>query len=280
MKYAICNETFQGWNWAETCRTVGELGYTGIEIAPFTLAEDVRTLSQQSRNSFARIAQNEGLEIVGLHWLLVSPKGLSLTDEDEHIRNNTSSYLAALVDFCSDLGGKIMVLGSPAQRRLPKTSDEMPGTASAIAAIRLQECLHSALQRTELHNVTLCLEPLPAPEADFILNLKEARALVDRIQHPNLKTIFDVKSASSEGIALPSLIYEFAPLISHVHANDVNRRGPGFGTTDFVPILSALHEVNYAGYVSVEVFDYSPDPVTIARESLRYMRRCEYSHAT
>src|SRR5438876_4573551 len=119
MNYAICNETFQGWDWAATCQTIAELGYHGVEIAPFTLAEDIRNFSSEARKECARVAQRAGLEVVGLHWLLVSPKGLSLTGPDEAVRRDTAEYLAALVDFCADLGGQIMVLGSPAQRRLP-----------------------------------------------------------------------------------------------------------------------------------------------------------------
>jgi sugar phosphate isomerase/epimerase len=78
----------------------------------------------------------------------------------------------------------------------------------------------------------------------------------------------------SELTPIPELIRAHAAVLGHFHANDANRRGPGFGTTDFVPILQALTESHYAGWVSVEVFDYTPDPVTIARESIRYLRAC------
>ena len=269
MKYAICNETFQGWEWEPTCRRVAELGYDGIEVAPFTLAEDVRTIGASERAAIARSAQNKGLNVIGLHWLLVSPKGLSLTTQDDTVRVETRDYLAALADFCADIGGKILVLGSPAQRRIPV------GDSAIVAADRLEQCLRPALERAERHGLTVCLEPLPPPEADFILNLRQAVELIERFRHPSLRTIFDVKSASSEGIPLPELIRDFAPWIAHVHANDANRRGPGFGDTDFVPVLTTLRDIGYDGYISIEVFDYSPDPTTIAREGLAYLRRCE-----
>lgn len=272
MKYAICNETFQSQDWAETCRAVAESGYQGIEVAPFTLGADVREISLHARRVYADTARREGLEVVGLHWLLVSPKGLSVTDPDAAVRADTSRYLTALVNFCADLGGHILVLGSPAQRRLP--TDVPPEQALPVAIDRLKTCIEPALGAAQRHGITVCLEPLPPPEADFILTLEDAVTMIEQLQHPALRTIFDVKSASSEGKPLPDLIRTYAPYIAHVHANDANRRGPGFGATDYLPILSALQAASYSGYISVEVFDYSPDPYTIARESLAYMQRC------
>jgi len=272
MKYAICNETFQSQDWAETCQAVAESGYQGIEVAPFTLAEDVSTISVHARHVYANTAVRAGLEVVGLHWLLVSPKGLSVTDADASVRERTARYLSELVHFCADLGGHILVFGSPAQRRLP--TDVSPESALPVAIDRLTACLAPALEIAHRHGITLCLEPLPAPEADFMLTLQSAVDILTAIQHPALKTIFDVKSASSEGKPLPDLFHTYAPYIAHVHANDANRRGPGFGDTDYVPILSAIESDGYNGYISVEVFDYTPDPFTIARESLAYMKRC------
>lgn len=266
MKFAICNETFQGWEWERTCRYVAGAGYNGIEIAPFTLAEDVRSIPAERRREIREIAVDSGLDVVGLHWLLVSPKGLSMTSPDAAVRQATSEYVSALVDFCGDVGGRVMVFGSPAQRRIAD------GETRETAEQRFADALRPALDRAAERGVTICLEPLPQPEANYLLTLGEAVALMKKLDHPAVKTIFDVKSASSEGRPLHDLLREFAPHIAHVHANDANRRGPGFGDTDFRPILSTLREIGYRGYVSVEVFDYSPDPETIATESLRYLK--------
>jgi len=266
VKLAICNETFQGYSWEAACKSTAAAGYDGIEIAPFTLAEDVRSLDAASRAAIVQTARGAGLEIVGLHWLLVSPPGLSLTTPDADVRRATAEYLASLVDFCADVGGRIMVLGSPKQRRIPS------GETAEHATERLAISVQPALDRAADRGITICMEPLPPPEADLLLTLAEASALVRRLEHPAAKTILDVKSASSEGRPIPELITEYAPLIAHVHANDANRRGPGFGDTDFVPILAALNQAGYDGYVSVEVFDYWPDPETIATGSIQALR--------
>jgi len=120
--------------------------------------------------------------------------------------------------------------------------------------------------------VILCQEALPPPEADFITTAAEAADLVRSVAHPNFRLMLDVKSMCAEERPPAAIIREFAPLVEHFHANDANRRGPGFGDTDFRPIAAALREVGYPHWVSVEVFDYTPDPETIARESLRYLR--------
>src|SRR5688500_16942972 len=120
--------------------------------------------------------------------------------------------------------------------------------------------------------VTLCMEALPGPESNFIQTAGEAAQMVRAVDHPNFRLMLDVKSMCSEERPVPEIIREFCPLVEHFHANDANRRGPGFGDTDFRPIAAALRECGYQGYVSVEVFDYSPDPQTIARESLRTLR--------
>ncbi len=266
MKLAICNETYQGWGWSEACRKTSELGYQGIEIAPYTLAKDVRSLDPRARLHLRKSADQFGLEVVGLHWLLVSPEGLSVTSNDPGIRQSTGDYLLALADFCRDMGGHIMVLGSPNQRRL----SEAPSREEAMH--RLLQTIRPTLDRALAENITVCLEPLPAPEADFINTLDEALEIVRIARHPALKTILDVKSACSENRPIPELIARYGYLIAHCHANDANRRGPGFGQTDFVPIMHALESIHYAGFISVEVFDYTPDPETIARESMRYMK--------
>jgi sugar phosphate isomerase/epimerase len=269
MRYAICNETFEGWDHERVCRYVADLGYRGLEIAPFTLAPSIQDVSAERRRHLRRQAEEHGLTLLGLHWLLAKTEGLHLTSPDAVVRQKTADYLIALARCCADLGGELLVFGSPAQRRIPA------GATRAQAMDYAVDTFQRARSGIADSGVKLCLEPLAAPEADFINNCAEAIEILDRLAHPSFVLHLDVKAMSAEDTPIPELIHRHAARTGHFHANDANRRGPGFGDVDFLPIFRALRESGYGGWVSVEVFDYTPDAETIARESLRYMRECE-----
>jgi sugar phosphate isomerase/epimerase len=268
MRYAICNETFEGWEHARVCRFVAGLGYQGLELAPFTLAGRITDVPPGRRRELRRQAEDCGLTLLGLHWLLARTEGLQLTSPDAGVRRATAAYLGALARCCADLGGDVLVFGSPAQRRIPA------GASRAQAADLAVDTFRQAAPAVADAGVRLCLEPLSPPEADFLNTCAEAVELLDRVGHPNFVLHLDVKAMATDEAPAPELIRRYAGRTGHFHANDPNRRGPGFGSTDFVPIFRALRESGYPGWVSVEVFDYSPDPETIARESLRYMQAC------
>ena len=119
MRYAICNETFEGWDHERVCRFVASLGYSGLEIAPFTLAARITDVPAPQRRILRRQAEDAGLTIVGLHWLLAKTDGLHLTSPDASVRQRTAAYLVELARCSRDLGGELMIFGSPAQRRVP-----------------------------------------------------------------------------------------------------------------------------------------------------------------
>jgi sugar phosphate isomerase/epimerase len=274
LRYAICNETWGDLPFAETCARIAAAGYDGVEIAPFTLAKEwgkpADQLTGKERDELRHIAADAGLAIAGLHWLLVPPPdGLHLTTAEDAVRARTADYLQGLANLCADLGGNILVLGSPKQRNVAEGENQEVARERFLQTIA--PCLDACVER----KVTLCLEPLGPEETNFMNTLAEARALAELSGSPACKAIFDVKAAATESIPMPELIAANADLIAHVHANDANRRGPGFGETKFPPILSALRGIDYNAWISVEVFDYSPDPDTIAIKSLETLKSAE-----
>lgn len=266
MKFAICQELFEGWEWERQCRFIAETGYTGIELAPFTLASRIGDVTPERRATLRKQAADQGLEIIGLHWLLAKTTGMHLTTADPASRRATAEYLIELGNACADLGGTILVFGSPGQRSLDA------GTTREQGLERAAEVFQQSMPALAERGVRLCMEPLTPKETNFINTCGEALELIERVAHPNFVLHQDVKAMLSEPEPIPDLIRKYAPFVGHFHVNDGNLLGPGMGPTEYEPILGALCETKYSGWVSVEVFDYSPGCETIARESIRYLR--------
>ena len=268
MKFAICNETFEGDSQREGLRLAKELGYTGVEVAPFTLGTYAEEISDEARRGYRAMVEDLGMEVIGLHWLLAKTSGFHLTTEDEGVRAKTADYLRRLIGLCFDLGGGVMVLGSPAQRNFVAPMTHAQASANAVDVLR------RIVPDLEGAKVRLAIEPLGPQEGNFLNHASDARAMIEATGSPWVRLHLDVKAMSSEGVPIETLIRDNADLMIHFHANDPNKLGPGMGEVDQVPIFQALHDVRYCGWVSVEVFDYTPGVETILRTSMQTMQRC------
>ena len=266
MKFAICNEIFQGWTLEDTFAFVAKTGYDGIEIAPFTIAKSVTDVSAARRKEIRELAGRNNIAISGIHWVLVQTEGLHLTHPEGSVRSRTAEYFSALVDFCADLGGKFIVVGSPKQRNLE------PGVSFEQGWQWATDCFRDAVRKGEDREVTICFEPLAPSETNFINSAAQAIEFVGQLGSPKFKVILDVKAMCSEDKPIPQIIRESWPNFAYFHANDRNLKGPGFGEVDFKPIAAALKEVGYPGYVSVEVFKFEEGPQAIAEQSLKNLR--------
>ena len=267
MKFAICQELYENWDWKKQCEFSASLGYTGLELAPFTLAGRIGEVSQETRSGYRKIAEDHGMQIMGLHWLLAKTEGLHLTKADPAIRKATSDYLIELGNACADFGGTLMVFGSPFQRNLED------GMTTEQAMANAAEVFKAALPAFADRGVEICMEPLTPKETNFINTCAQATELIEMVGEPNFTLHQDVKAMlGAEEKSIPELIAKYDGKVGHFHVNDTNLLGPGMGETDYKPILKALSESSYDGWVSVEVFDYKPGAENIARQSIEYLK--------
>jgi len=273
MKLATCTEPWRDLPIEDVIEVAAELGFDGVEIAHFTIADDVRQIPPDRRQRIARAAADAGIEIVGLHWLFVSPKGLHLTTPDAAVRGKAADYLKHLADFCGDLGGRVMTFGSPAQRNIE------PPTTFEEGWKRAKEVFAAAADTLAARNVTLCIEALAPAETNFIQTLDESTRLADEIGHPNIDVMLDCKAMSSMPDGVIGTIRRFGARAKHFHANEAGGKGVGMpidpgqpAAIDFVQVMRALIETGYDRWVSLEPFDYNPDPTTVARTGLKVLK--------
>jgi sugar phosphate isomerase/epimerase len=267
MKFGICNEIFQNWSIDDAMAFAKKAGYDGIEIAPFTLAKYVTDIPAAERARIRETARRIGIEITGIHWVLVQAEGMYLNHPDGAVRQRTADYFVELVNFCADLGGKIIVVGSPKQRNI------MEGVTPGQAWSWATDTFRPAVRRAGERDVTICFEPLAPVETNFVNTAADGIRFARQFASPNMKIILDVKAMCSESKDIPQIIRESRGEFAYFHANDRNLKGPGFGDVDYKPIFAALRDAGYDGWVSVEVFTFEEGPEAIATRSIDYLTR-------
>ena len=269
MKLALCNEVLADRSFEQQCEAAAAIGCTGLELAPFTLADDPFTLDEAEAQRLAGIARGHGLAISSLHWLLKAPAGLSISSADEALRQRTLALMQRLVAFAAACGAPVLVHGSPAQRS-PAAGQTLPD-----ALARSEDAWAHIAPVAAAHGVVYCIEPLSPVETPVINTLAQAAAVVDRIGSPALRTMFDLSAASqAESEPVHELLarYLASGHVAHVQLNDRNRRGPGQGSTPVAPVLRVLQQAGYRGWMALEPFDYHPDPMSCAALSAAYVR--------
>ena len=269
MRIALCNEVIAPMPFPRQCEYAAKLGYDGLEIAPYTLSEEPQRLGSAQLAAARAAAEDAGIAITGLHWLLVKPAGLSISTRDDAVRKKTLDMMFSLVEQCAELGGRYLVHGSPQQRRVDA------GDSRAAALARARECFAAVAERAEKAGVLYCIEPLSSEQTPLINTLAEAAQLVESIGSRAVRTMLDCSAAGRmETAPLPALVDKYLPngMLAHVQVNDRNRRGPGQGEQRFAPLFAALTRHGYAGDIAVEPFDYVPDGPGAAARAIGYVR--------
>jgi sugar phosphate isomerase/epimerase len=269
MRIALCNEVIAPMSFPAQCEYAAKLGYDGLEVAPYTLSEEPHRMGAAQIAAARAAAEDAGIAVTGLHWLLIKPAGLSISTKDQKTREKTIDVMLALVDLCAALGGKYLVHGSPQQRRVEA------GESRAAAMARAQQSFAAIAERAQKAGVVYCIEPLAAEATPLINTLEEAARMVAEINSASVKTMLDCSSAGRmEKEPLPALVERYVPrgMIAHVQVNDRNRRGPGQGEQRFAPLFASLKKHRYPGDIAVEPFDYVPDGPGAAARAIGYIR--------
>ena len=274
MKYAVCNELFGKMELSKAAEVCKKAGYEGIEIAPFTVFgsfshADVKTGIQNIKQA---LTAND-LAFAGFHWLLVDKRPdaepMSLVSPEEALRNAALSRLKLLLSAAGELGGGVLVLGSPKQR------NTAAGQSVSEATIMLRDCLLSLGDYAVSCNSTLLLEALDHSQCDVINTLAQAGELVNIIASPGISSMFDFHNCADETESWEELIRRYAPIIKHVHINEWDGGPPGCGSSDYIPAFKMLKEIDFNGWISMEIFSEPVNPAAVVADALAFMKKTE-----
>jgi len=268
VKWALCNEILKEFEIERQFEIAAELGYDALEIAPFTLNDWVQEITEDQKARIRKASADTGVAAAGIHWLLVGPTGLHITDPDPAVRAKTTEYCKGLVRFGLEIGATYEVVGSPGQRARKE------GLTYHDCWEWFKEAMAASAQVEGAENFKVCIEPLaPNTNNNFLFNHLEVVKMCREINLPNVGVILDTYSGLQTESYLPDAIRETGDLLFHYHCNDLNKRAPGWGDVDFRPFMKALLDINYGGYCSIEVFDFEPEPVEHSRKGIEALKQ-------
>jgi len=244
-------------------RTASELGYDAVEIfTPSPQALDIvalRQMLQEFKLELAAVGTGAGWVKHKLHVAL----------PDENRRRQARDFIRSIIDLAGQLGA-FAIIGSMQGR----SGD---GVDKATAKKYLAEALEELGEHARQYNVPLIYEPLNRYETDQINTVADGVALLETLATKNVKLLCDLFHMNIEEADIAAALRHGGSHVGHVHFVDSNRRPVGNGHLDLPPVIVALREIHYHGYLSAEALPY-PDPRAAAKQSIVAYRQLTGGH--
>jgi protein FrlC len=266
-----CYSSFPVWvpsySIEEAARRIARAGYDALEIGCAAPIAWPAHLSKTRRAEMRKMINGEGLAVSSL---LPAPGGgpgnnpTSILPEE---RAATIAHYKEVVDLAHDLGSeRVLYIAGWRQFGVP-TSDAMDWCLGALVEIGK----HAAEK-----GVTICVEPTSA-DSNLIETIGHAMKLRDDSGLPNVKVMFDTYHALYRSEVSSDYVYEMAPHLAHVHFAEIDRKPPGEGVVDWVGVMQALKDINFKGYLTMEIGFAARrvEPDRYARSALNYLKGVE-----
>jgi len=240
----------------ESMRSAKDLGFDAIEIFPPS-PEYFQTIDA------AKLAQQTGLEIAavgtGAGWL---KHKLSLADAEPQVRARAMEFLSLMLVAATQLQAP-MIIGSMQGR-------SVPGVSKTQAKEFLREGLERLDAQAKAIGGNILYEPLNRYETDQCNTLEQGTELICGLS--STKLLADWFHMNIEEADMVESILKAGTAIGHVHFADTNRLAVGSGHLSVQPLIDALGQIGYRGFLSAEVFP-QPDSQSAAERTIRSFKQ-------
>lgn len=189
--------------------------------------------------------------------------GLSLTDADPVKRDAALQFYLSMMEFGGRLGAPT-ILGS--------MQGKAEGSVNRDQALAwLADALKVIREAVGKQGVSVMYEPLNRYETNLLNRVGDAADWIRANDLSNVMILADMFHMNIEENNVAAGMLEGGDLIGHVHFADSNRKAMGFGHTDPAPVIDALRQIGYTGYLSAEVFPL-PDADQAASRTMQTLQ--------
>lgn len=266
MKFAVSNIALTPFEHGDELGRLPDLGLAAVEVAPSRVWDDTwKGLTADRVAYYRKQIESAGLGVVGLHSLFYDQPELGLFKEPAK-RSETLGFLEHLSKVCRDLGGRTLIYGGGRRRG---DTPENEARAEAIAFFG------ELCARVEDHGTCFCFEPLGPKDSDFINSAMESLSIAREIGSPALRVQLDAKALVENEEAENETFENVKEMLVHFHANEPGLDVLGAsGKIDHAFFGTALRDIGYAGYVSIEQRMINKDtPLADIEKSTRVLRK-------
>ncbi|MGJ8657568.1 MAG: sugar phosphate isomerase/epimerase family protein [Akkermansiaceae bacterium] len=218
---------------------IKEVGYDGIEIF----------LAEQDTKNYGEVGdflKSIDMEVNGCLGVGVEADPIST---DAAVRRNAVDTIKTAIDNMHVAGGKNIC--GPFHSAFANFSRNSPQEDEyKRSAEVLRECAEHAAEA----GIMLTPEALNRFECYLCNTMAQLKCLVDLVDHPNLKGMFDPHHANIEEKSYADAIRTIAPVMTHVHISENDRGAPGTGNVAWDEVFSTIAEVGYDGWYYIEAF--------------------------
>ena len=242
---------------ADGCARAAAHGFDAVEIFPPSAnAIDIAELQG--------LLDHHGLRAAafgtGGGWLIHK---WTLTHPDADVRKHAIEFIRDIVDLAGGFGAPAIIGSMQGRWENNIVRDQ--------ALAWLGEALEDLGEHAARHGTCLLYEPLNRYETNLFNRQADAAAWLRTLKTTNVRILADLYHMNIEESDLAAALRECGPMIGHVHFADSNRRAIGFGHTDVRPIVAALRDIGYKGFLSAEILPL-PDSETAAKRTMESFR--------
>ena len=243
-RYAYNALVYFGEDIADSIDRVARFGYDAIEVVGEPTTLDAKRIK--------RLADDAGIAVSSVCSIYTAERDLA--HPDPAVRTSTVQYVKDVADFAAAMGAETVIVHPTACMKTQALASAADERRWAVEGIR------TAGEHAAPLGVNLSLECWNRYETYFMNRLEQAASLWRETGLTNGGIQGDTFHMGLEEASIPEAFRQHGSMLQHVHLADSNRAAPGAGHLDFVPIVQALVDVGYQGYLSFELLPASADP--------------------
>ena len=262
MKLAISNIAWEQHDDPVILELLKTNGVTGIEVAPTKLWQDWKGVSHKGALDYKKVMQEKGFELPAMQAILFSKPELQLFDIASH--NAFLEHIKLVSELANGFGSKVMVFGAPKNRK----RGQIPYSEAMKIA---EDFFYKAGEICAENDCCIGLEHNPVEYGcDFVMNVLDAKELVDRVDHEGFKLHVDSAGLHMCGGDISKMIKKAGEFV-HYHISEPMLEPISGGEVDQKSGIDTLKSINYKEWVSIEM--KQPSSVEFLEKSLHNVKK-------